>query len=267
MLKKLFGILIPTLLIILAFKYNFQLGLGVLVIAAVYMIYEFLPDFYVYAARYNYGKNNAKMFELLEKAYKTGRLKADYKNYYAYMCLRENKLDKAEQLFNAVLSYKQPDDVKARCKLNYALLLWKKGENREALQMTEEVFEKYKSVVSYCNYGFLLIENGEFQKALEVNLEAYKYDSSNDIIADNLAQTYYMLGKYEESEKYYKEIEARAPKSPTPYYNYAKTLYALGKKEEAAEKLRRALEFPFTGIATVSVTDVEKMLAHVESEI
>ena len=36
---------------------------------------------------------------------------------------------------------------------------------------------------------------------------------------------------------------------------------------EAAEKLRRALEFPFTGIATVSVTDVEKMLAHVESEI
>ena len=50
--------------------------------------------------------------------------------------------------------------------------------------------------------------------------------------------TYYMLGKYEESEKYYKEIEARAPKSPTPYYNYAKTLYALGKKEEAAEKLR-----------------------------
>ena len=39
-------------------------------------------------------------------------------------------------------------------------------------------------------------------KALEYNLEGYEYNSTNDIIVDNLAFTYLKMKDYENAEKY-----------------------------------------------------------------
>mgnify|MGYP003293135302 CR=1 FL=1 len=143
----------------------------------------------------------------------------------------------------------------------------KKGNIDEAVSVMGEVYEKYKSIVVYGNYGYLLLEKKDLRKALEVNLAGYEYDSQSDIICDNLAQNYYMLGNYEESKKYAEEVIAREPKFPMPYYNYAKTLVALGEKEKASENLKKALTYPFSGVAAITKEEVENLLNEFLSKV
>lgn len=267
-MKKILNIILVCVLIYFAFSMGgIIIGAAAVVAAAAFYIYKSLPSLYVTMARANYQKNNEKMFALFEKAYKTGRMSPDDKTNYGYMCMREGRLERAEQMFNAVLAYKHDAGILARARTSYALLLWKKGELDEALELMEEVFEVYKSTVVYGNYGYLLLLKGDLHKALQINLEAFDYDDTNDIIADNLAQNYYLLGDYEKSMELYKDIMERSPQFPIPYYNCAKTLYAMGMKEEAAEKLRTALGFPFSSVAAIEKETVAGFLNKIEAEL
>ncbi len=260
-MKTLINLLLPVLIAFIAFaKGGPIIGFAAVIIMLVYYIRKHLPEIYILMAKFNYLKDNEKMFALLEKAYKTGRMKPDHKIYYGYMCMREGKYDEAERLYNAALALQKDEGVIARAKTNVALLLWKKGSIDDAVSMMGEVYEKYKSTVVYGNYGYLLLEKKDLQKALEVNLAGYEYDSQSDIICDNLAQNYYMLGNYEESRKYAEEVIGRNPQFPMPYYNYAKTLVALGEKEKATEMLKKALTYPFSGVAAITKEEVEKLL-------
>lgn len=268
MLKSLFNFLLPLALIVFAF-WSGDILTGFLVSAAVivFMITKNLPDIYVIFARLNYQKNTPKMFDYFEKAYKTGRMKPDHRIYYGYICMREGNLQKAEEMLDSVLAHKQKPDVWARAKTNYAILMWKKGNIDDAIKTIEEVYPEYKSTVVYADYGYLLLLKGELERALKINLEAREYNDTDDIIADNLGQNYYLLGEYEKSREIYLEIMRRAPKFPIPYYNYAKTLYALGEKEEALEKLNTALQYPFSSLAAISREEVEAFMTLIENEL
>ena len=263
-MKTLINLLLPILIAFAAFNMGGPIiGFAVVIIMVIYFIYKRLPEIYILMAKFNYLKDNEKMFSLLEKAYKTGRMKPDHKIYYGYMCMREGKYDAAERLYNAALALQKDEGVLARAKTNIALLLWKKGNIDEAVATMDEVYKNYKSTVVY---GYLLLEKKDLEKALEINLAGYDYDNRSDIICDNLAQNYYMLGDYEESRKYAEEVIERAPQFPMPYYNYAKTLIALGEKEKAAEMLKKALTYPFSGVAAITKQEVEKLLLSLEGE-
>lgn len=268
MIKFFSNILLPVLAVVFISLYGGLLpGIIASAIIIIYWIYKFIPSVYMSLGNFYYHKDNSKMFDFYEKAYQTGRLNAEQKLYYAYIAMREGRMEKAERLFNAILSYKQQPDLMARARLNYALFLWKSGNLDEALELTEKVFKDYKSSVSYGNYGYLLILKGDLDKALEINLEAYDYNDSNPVIADNLGQNYYLLGKYEESREIFEKLIAAKPQFPIPYYNYAKTLYALGEKQEALENLNRALQYPFSFVAELSRDEVEAMITKIEEEI
>ncbi len=43
--------------------------------------------------------------------------------------------------------------------------------------------------------------SGDYEKALAFNKEAYDYNSDDNIIVDNLADTYSLMGEYKEAEK------------------------------------------------------------------
>lgn len=266
-MKTLINILLPILIAFAAFNMGGPVvGFLAVVIMIAYFIYKRLPEIYILMAKFNYLKDNEKMFALLEKAYKTGRMKPDHKIYYGYMCMREGKYNDAERLYNAALALQKDEGVIARAKTNVALLLWKKGNIDEAVAMMDEVYQSYKSTVVYGNYGYLLLEKKDLKKALEVNLAGYEYDSSSDIICDNLAQNYYMMGEYEQSRKYAEEVIDRNPQFPMPYYNYAKTLIALGEKDKAAQMLKKALTYPFSGVAAITKEEVEGLLLSLEKE-
>lgn len=268
MLKSIFNILMIAAIVFFAFmKGGILIGFAIVIVSLLWLVYSKLPEIYIMLARFNYHNNTPKMFDLFEKAYKTGKMKPDHRIYYGYMCMREGNLEKAEKMLNTVLAYKQKPDVLARAKTNYAILLWKMGNINEAVETIEEVFPDYKSTVVYADYGYLLLMKGDIKRALEINLEAREYNSTDDVIADNLGQNYYLLGEYEKSREIYIEIMERAPKFPIPYYNYAKTLYALGEKEEAFEKLKTALEHPFSSVAAISREEVEAFLIQVEKEL
>ena len=259
---------LPFIIAFFAFKYGgILIGFASIILMILYFILNKRTEISILWAKYHYLKDNEKMFAILEKTYKTGRMTADHKIYYGYMCMREGRYDQAERLFNAALSLQKDKGVIARCKTNMALLLWKQGKIDEAVEMMEEVYGEYKSTVVYGNYGYLLLEKGDLQKALEVNLAGYEYDSTNDIICDNLVQNYYMLGQYDESLKYAEEMVERNPAFPIPYYNYAKTLIAVGEKEKACDMLKKAIELPFSGVAAVTKEDVENLLLSLEEEL
>ena len=258
-------LLLPFAIAFIAFKFGgLLIGFASIILIIIFFVWKNYTEISILRAKSYYLKDNEKMFSMLEKIYKTGKMAPDHKIYYGYMCMREGRYDQAERLFNAALAMQKDKGVIARGKTNMALLLWKQGKIDEAVEMMEEIYQNYKSNVIYGNYGYLLLEKGDLQKALEVNLEGYEYDDTNDIICDNLVQNYYMLGQYEQSLKYAEEMMARTPAFPLPYYNYAKTLLALGEKEKASEMLNKALELPFTGVAAVTKEDVENLLVSIE---
>lgn len=268
MLKNLLKIIFPFIVVFAAFRFfGAWVGLAAFILLLAYLIYSNLPDIYLLLGKYHYMKDNAKALSFLEKAYNTDRLKTEGKLYYAYVCMREGDFDRAERLFNAILAYKREPALMAQARLNYAILLWKKGNLDEALEITENVYETYKSSVLYGNYGYLLLMKGDLEKALKINLEAYEYNDTDGVICDNLGQNYYLLGEYEKSREIFEKLMELEPKFPIPYYNYAKTLYVLGEKEAAAENLKIALGCPFSAVAEISKDEVEAFLRKIESEL
>ena len=266
-MKTLFRIILPALIVFFGYRlFGAYLGtiLLIAVLAVVFVIYR--ADIYVIIAKLSYLKNNEKMFNFFEKAYQTGKMSPEQKLLYGYMCMREGRLTKAEKMFSAVLSYKQKPEIKAQAKLNSALLMWKKGNLEEALETTEEVFENYKTTVSYGNLGFLLLEKGDLNKALEFNKEAYAYNDQNDVIIDNLAQTYFLMGEYEKSRDTYEKMLSHNITSPTLCYNLAKTLSKTGDKDLATDYLKKALNMHFAGVATVEKDAVESFLDELEND-
>lgn len=263
-MARLIKFLLPVAIIYIAFKFNILAGFAAILIIFAYLWYKNLPEIYILRSKQLYLKDTDKMFELLEKAYKTGRMLPDHKIYYGYMCMREGRYEDAERLYNAATLFQKDPGVLARAKTNIALLMWKKGNIDEAIELMAEVYENYKSTVVYGNYGYLLLEKKDLQKALEINLAGYEYDDTSDLIADNLVQNYYMLGNFEESKKYAEEVMGRNPQFPMPYYNYAKTLIALGDKEKAKEMLEKALEYPFSGVAAITKEDVLDLLEEIK---
>ena len=267
-INKISNFLLPIVIVIAAFSYGgFKWAITASLVLIVFGVIKFLPTIYVYIAMFNYQKNNDKTFTFLEKAYTSGRMKPDYVLYYAYLCLREGKLDKSERLINSVLGRKYGDDIRNSANLNRALLLWKQDKLDEAIELLYEVGKEFKNSSYYGNLGYFLILKGEYQKALEFNMEAYNYNSDDFLILDNLAQTYYYMGSLKKSEEIYEELMAKNPQFPVPHYNYAKTLYALGKKEEAAKEARVALSFPFTHLAGAPSEEVAAFLENVEREL
>lgn len=263
-----FKIIFPAFIVFLGYKFFGNILGTVVLVAVLASVFEInKTGIYVLFAKLSYLKNNERMFNFFERAYQTGKMTPEQKLYYGYMCMREGRMEKAEKMFGTVLAYKQKPEIMSQARLNNALVLWKKGNLKEAIEVTEEVFKDYKTTVVYGNLGFLLLESGDFKKALEFNKEAYEYNGENDVIADNLAQTYYKMGDYEKSREIYDKVIKHKLTSPTLCYNIAKTLSKTGETELAVTYLKNALNMHFAGVASVDKETVEKLLDELERSI
>lgn len=259
--------LLPVIATVLGFYFFGNLGFVVLLLALAYMIYRALPNLYILQANVAYNKaDNNKCMALLEKAYQTGRMTAQNKVYYGYLALRIGKLDKAERLFQSALASSPDETSRMQAKSNMALVLWKKKELPEAIELMEEVFETYKNTAVYGSLGYFYILSGDLDKALEFNQEAYEFNSNDNVILDNLGQIYYLKRDYEKAAEMYEKLMERRPEFPVPYYNYALVKLELGDKEGAITLMRQALTFRFTFIAGVSEDQIRNHLELLETE-
>ena len=192
-----------------------------------------------------------------KKAYKTGMMTPECKIQYSSFCLRENKFEKGRHLLNEIInSSRTTKEDKIDAKHNLSVLVWKEGNLDEAIEIMEEVHSLKPATSTYGTMGVLYLErakiNKNFADIVDFLLEAYDYNESDKTIADNLGETYLLMGEYEKAKEVYEELLTAEFVTPMPYYNYGLVLKALGENEKALENFEKALNCRFTSVLTVT---------------
>ncbi len=256
--KGLIYFLLPVAIIIVAMMVNKWLGIAALLVYIAVLIYLLRPAIYTFIGTRKYAQGNTEQAtHLFGRAYATGRASVRAAVSYAYILLKNEDLKKSEEILQKLIKDNQRSPQLPYIKSIMALVLWKKGNLDEAAIMQEEVVKTYKTTSVYGSLGYLLILQGDLEKALKVNLEAYEFNSSDNIINDNLGQNYLLLGMYDKATEIYEPLLAKAPTFPEPYYNYALVLDKLGDREKALETMKKALDCKFSYLSTITKEDVE----------
>lgn len=260
------GFVLPVAAVIIAAMINKWLGIAALLVYLLVMAYGSLPVVYTIIGTRNYGLG--KMDNALKwfgKAYATNRASVRSSVSYAYILLKNREPDKADEILRKVIKNNKESQDLPYIKSIMALVLWKKGYLDRAVAMLQEVIETYRTTSVYGSLGYLLILKGDLEKALQFNLEAYDYNSSDNIINDNLGQNYYLLGMYDKAGEIYEKLIAKAPAFPEPYYNYGLVLERQGSMHKALDMMRKAMDHKFTYLSTITKEEVEAAIKRIEN--
>lgn len=222
-------------------------------------------------ATVKFQKNKQKAFALYEKAYKTGKMKPQTALYYSYLLLRDGRLDESNKKFDEILSKNKKNLTESdinNALLNKALVKWKSGDLKGALKDAQSLYDNgYKTTAIYGVLGYWYALDGQYEKALEINKEAYDYNSDDLIIADNLAQNYFLVGEIEKSHDMYVDILNKDPQFIEPYYNFALVLDSLGEFDDAVSELENALSMKEKFLSTVTHDMVKKKIDEIKNKI
>jgi tetratricopeptide (TPR) repeat protein len=234
--------LLPAAVIIVMLMMNKWLGVAALLVYIAVLLYASRPAVFTLIGTRKYAKGNTEQaITWFKRAYATGRASVRTAVSYAYILLKHKDLQKSEEILQKLIKDNKNSPQLPYIKTIMALVLWKKGMLDEAASMQEEVIQIYKTTSVYGSLGYLLILKGDLEKALKFNLEAYEYNSSDNIINDNLGQNYLLLGMYDKAMEIYEPLLAKAPTFPEPYYNYALVLDKMGNREKALETMKKLL--------------------------
>ncbi|HEX2944508.1 MAG TPA: tetratricopeptide repeat protein [Clostridia bacterium] len=264
--KFLIGFILPVILIFVAWLTNTWLGVlaGAVYVAAL----AWLSRPIIYSMKGSKAYSQGMTDEAVKwfgKAFATKKASVRTSVSYAYILLKSGELEKADDTMKQILKNNQNSPDLPYIKSIMALVLWKKGKVDKAVEMLEEVIQVYKTTSVYGSLGYLLILKGDLEKALQFNLEAYSYNSSDKIIQDNLGQNYYLLGMYDKANEIYKPLIEKAPRFPEPYYSYSLLLLATGHRDEALDYMKKALDYKFTFLSTISREEIEAKIKEVEA--
>lgn len=257
---RIINIVSVVIVFVAAYMTHWLAGVAVIVALVGYLYYR--NRFMLYSMKanmaYSQGQED-KALQLLEKTTSLPGAGAREFIHYGYMLMKKGELARAEQVFRSGLSKSERREDEMQIKINLATVGWLQGERAEAVELLDGIYAKFKTTMVYGNLGYLKLLNGEAEQALAFNLEAYEYNSEDQTIRDNLAQTYYSLGRFEEAEEMYKLVMAKSPRFAEPYYYYALTLKQLGKPEEAREQSAASLERQPALIPAVTRSELEKL--------
>lgn len=239
------------------------MDLGVWVIIALIVIYIFIKRSNLYAlyARRLYVTGKAdKAIKAFELADKMGKMSGENKMLFGYVLLREGDLDRARQVLTvASMNPLEKNGVKLRIKSLRALVAWKEGDVPLATEMLEEVAEVYKNTSVFQNLGLMYIIGKNSEKAVEFCEMAYEYNSSDNILLDNLCEAYVLSGDYEKAEEHYKILMERKPEFPEAYYGYGFLKLKNGDKNEGLELIKKSLDMKFTYLSVMQKDEIEKI--------
>jgi len=264
-IKKYTNIVIGILALVVFIAFS---KLVAILFIIIYLVYINFATIVYYIGSNKYKRNQIdEAYNYFEKAYKIKGSSMKIKLYYIYYLLLRGDLDKSGKLLKQLSEKKLTSDDEISVKLNMSIVMWKKNNIDEAVDILMKLNEKYKTTIIYQNLGYFMILQNDYDKALEMNLEAYDYNSSNAGILDNLATNYYMLGEYDKAVKIYEELMLEKPSFPSAYYYYAFTLLKFDKNEEALQNLNQALKCNFTFLSAISKEEIEAKITEIENSI
>lgn len=265
--KGLIKLILVAVVLIAAFKYHIGAGIGVLVLLLVFWIYKSRSAIYAQQGNMAYMKGDQETaLAKLEKAYRTKPYHPQHIVGYGFLLTKAGETDKAEQVLNEVLSSQITNEIRLQAKVNMATVYWLQNKREEAHDLLEDVYKTYKNTTVYGNLGYFKLLSGELDEALRFNLEANEYNDSDVTILDNLAQTYYLLGRLQEAGETYAKVVDKSPKHAESHYYYALTLQKLGRLEEAAEQVGFAQQKELALITTVTKEQIGRLAEQLEQE-
>ncbi|MBR2916455.1 MAG: tetratricopeptide repeat protein, partial [Clostridia bacterium] len=199
-----------------------------------------------------------KALRLYNLADKLGGMNYHSKIGYGYFLLKNAYLREARAEFVKLsMNPKLKDDQKQQVKSLLALVTWKEGQIDDAIEMLQETMESYVTSMVYQSLGLLYIIKKDKEKALPFCLEAYEYNSDDNVIMDNLAEAYVLMGETEKAMKTYEELLKREPHFPDAYYGYGMLLIQDGKRREGLSYLEKALDKKFSFLSALPRERVE----------
>ena len=202
--------------------------------------------------------NNAAIMELGSVYYQYGKYdesEALYKKALEYLEKSEQKTLTAYNLSKVLyddgkyseasrygwIAYDEKDFLlsdlqKANVIYNYALIQEKTGRLQDAKRLYYEAIKinpaHIKSKVNLSAI-FMAEENADADKAIELLLDAYKTDSKDFSVNNNLGTAYMVKEDYATAEKYYKAALDISPEDEDALLNLANALVRCGKPAEA----------------------------------
>ena len=202
--------------------------------------------------------------KLYEEALQSGLKDPRYILSYSVLLLRSGEYQKARELLveqqnNPLLNA----ESKKQLFVNYAVCMYKLGDNDKAVRVLESQHQKDPSGLVYQTLGYLYVAAGNKEKALSFNQEALEYDDEDPITLDNLAQAYYRIEKDKATAKeYFEKALAQKPGQIDTLYFLAQYDIEDGSKEAAAQKLKKALEGRFSPLNYATKEMIEEQLKY-----
>ena len=146
------------------------------------------------------------------------------------------KYEKAIELYTTIMSVVEKDS------LNYADLLYRRGGSFERLgeyeKSDKDLLEALKIipnnsyVLNYLAYSWL--ERGQnINKAILMLEKAYKENENDPYIIDSVGWGYFLVGKYNDAEKYMRRAIELMPNDPIVNDHYGDILWRLNRKIQA----------------------------------
>ncbi|MCK5759159.1 MAG: tetratricopeptide repeat protein [Clostridiales bacterium] len=264
-MKKLKSIIIyfifPVAIIALTFaRLSFFLLFVIPIYFTVFTIFQY-ENIRTILAGYNSkkGKTN-KALRHIYKAYQTKNSSIHTALAFVYMLLKAGKYDKAGEIIAEVEELEMSEYEKHQLDTNKALYLWKKNKISESLELYEKLIDDGKSTVLYGSYGYIITLDNNIAKALEVNEAAYKYNSNDKAIMDNMGLTYTLIGDYDKAFDIYEKLLARTPNFPEAYYNAAELMRQMKDYDTGVRYIKKCMTKPFNGLSTITEKDAQKKL-------
>ncbi len=200
--------------------------------------------------------------KLYEEGLSAGMDSPHYMLAYSVLLLRDGEYEKAKTLL--VKTQKAPgltDAQRQQLFMNYAVACYKLGDLTRAIELMEKQHQRNPSGLIYGTLGYLYVESGDLEKAKAFNQEAIDYDESDPIALDNMGQTLYRLaGDKEAAKPFFEKALKEKPSQIDTLYFLAQYDIEAGNKEEAAEKLEKALEGRFSPLNHANRERIQKAL-------
>jgi len=257
---------LPVIGVIIAARINKWLGIAALLAYLLILVYISRARIYTIIGTRKYGLGRLdEAIKWFGRAYATKRASVRAAVNYAYLLLKNAELQKSEEVLQKEAKKHPENQELPYLKSILALVLWKKGELDQAVEMLGEVIQTYRTTSVYGSLGFMLIQKGDLEKALQFNLEALDFNPRDNITNDNLGQNYFLLGQYDKAREIYENLLAKAPSFPEPYYNYGLLMEKLGNREEALESMKKALSMKFSYLSTITREEIETAISRLEN--
>ena len=146
------------------------------------------------------------------------------------------KYEKAIELYTTIMSVVEKDS------LNYADLLYRRGGSFERLgeyeKSDKDLLEALKIipnnsyVLNYLAYSWLERDQN-INKAILMLEKAYKENENDPYIIDSVGWGYFLVGKYNDAEKYMRRAIELMPNDPIVNDHYGDILWRLNRKIQA----------------------------------